>query len=100
LRRLIATLFALVTFNVAGGALATPAQAEHAYRGSIDGEFTGWEGETVYRLIDGHVIQQAEFYYYYHYVYSPRVVIYRSGSGYKIHVEGVRDRDVRIRILR
>ena len=83
-------------------ALAVSQQAlAQAYEGQIDGEFKGWEGETVYKLMDGHIIQQTSYHYHYHYAYSPRVIIYKSQSGgFKIHVEGDSDDDVGITILK
>ena len=77
------------------------AEAQQAYEGQIDGTFEGWTGETIYQLMDGHIIQQSEYHYHYHYAYSPRVIIYRSsGGGYKIHVEEDDDMDVEITILK
>ena len=55
----------------------------------IDGEFEGWEGETLIKLINGQIWQQSEYHYHYHYAYMPEVVIYRSSVGYKMLVEGV-----------
>jgi hypothetical protein len=55
----------------------------------IDGEFEGWEGETVVKLINGQIWQQTEYHYTYHYAYRPEVLVYRSSSGYKMKVEGV-----------
>jgi len=68
-------------------------------QGQIDGDFNGWEGETIYKLMDGRVIQQAQYHYHYHYAYAPKVIIYND-SGYKIHVVGDNDQDVGIRFLR
>lgn len=65
----------------------------------IDGDFEGWEGETVVKLMNGQVWQQSEYYYHYHYAFMPDVLIYRSGGGYKMKVEGV-DRAVGVRQLR
>jgi hypothetical protein len=77
------------------------AEAQQAYEGQIDGTFEGWTGETIYKLMDGHIIQQSEYHYHYHYAYSPRVIIYRSsGGGHKIHVEEDDDVDVGITILK
>jgi len=84
-------------------AVSAKAQQKQAYEGQIEGHFYGWEGESVYNLIDGHIIQQSQFHYHYHYHYafSPRVIIYRSsGGGYKIHVEGDSDQDVGIVVLK
>lgn len=63
----------------------------------IDGEFSGWEGETIFKLTNGQVWQQVDGRYTYTYRYSPEVLIFRSGSGYEMQVEGV---DGRVRISR
>ena len=55
----------------------------------IDGEFEGWEGETIIKLMNGQIWLQTEYYYHYHYSYMPEVLIYSSGSGYKMKVDGV-----------
>lgn len=54
----------------------------------IDGEFNGWEGETLIKLMNGQIWQQTEYHYEYHYAYMPKVLIYPSGGGYKVKVEG------------
>jgi hypothetical protein len=58
-------------------------------RTCIDGEFEGWEGDTVFALCNGQVWQQASYDYTYHYAYRPHVLVYRAGSGYRMKVEGV-----------
>jgi hypothetical protein len=55
----------------------------------INGEFTGWDGDTVFLLLNGQIWQQSSYAYLYHYAYGPEVLIYRSGSVYKMRVEGV-----------
>jgi hypothetical protein len=55
----------------------------------IDGDFEGWEGETIVKLMNGQVWQQTEYYYHYHYSFMPRVMIFKSGAGYKMKVEGI-----------
>lgn len=65
----------------------------------IDGEFTVWEGETVFRLINGQIWQQATYAYTYHYAFNPRVLIYRIGGGYQMQVEGVQGQ-IAVRQLR
>lgn len=62
----------------------------------IDGEFKGWEGETIYPLTNGQIWQQNRYHYHYHYAYNPIVWIYRSGGGYKMHVVGDTDQDVSV----
>jgi hypothetical protein len=54
----------------------------------IDGEFNGWEGETIIKLMNGQIWQQTEYHYEYRYAYMPKVLVYPSGGGYKIRVEG------------
>ena len=55
----------------------------------IDGEFHGWDGETIFKLANGQIWQQAEYDYEYEYDYRPDVMIYKSGSGYKMQVKGM-----------
>jgi hypothetical protein len=57
----------------------------------IDGEFEGWEGETIFKLENGQIWQQSSYAYTYHYSYRPRVVIYKSGTVYKMKVDDVSD---------
>lgn len=54
----------------------------------VDGEFNGWEGDTVVKLENGQVWQQSEYWYHYHYAYMPDVTITNNG-GYKMSVAGV-----------
>ena len=56
---------------------------------TIDGEFEGWEGETIVKLENGQIWQQVEYHYHYHYAYRPKVLIYHSDGTYKMKVEGV-----------
>lgn len=56
----------------------------------IDGDFEGWEGETIFKLMNGQIWQQVDYKYTYHYAYMPEVIIIKSVSGYKMKVEGVR----------
>jgi len=55
----------------------------------IDGEFEGWEGETIVKLMNGQIWQQSEYYYRYHYSFMPDVLIYKSRGGWKMKVEGI-----------
>lgn len=54
----------------------------------LEGEFKGWEGQTTVKLVDGQIWQQIEYHYEYHYAYMPKVLIYSSGGGYKMRVDG------------
>ena len=55
----------------------------------VEGDFEGWEGETIVKLVNGQIWQQTEYYYHYHYAFMPKVLIYKSGSVYKMKVEGI-----------
>lgn len=55
----------------------------------IDGNFEGWNGETIFRLTNGQIWQQTEFGFNYHFAFMPRVLIFRSGNGFKMQVDGV-----------
>lgn len=56
---------------------------------SIDGEFEGWSGETLFKLMNGQIWKQSSYSYTYTYKYSPPVVIYSSGGSCKLKVDGV-----------
>lgn len=66
-----------------------PSTSASVIESRIDGDFEGWEGDTVVSLTNGQIWKQTEYHYTYHYAYSPRVVIYRSGGSYKMKVDGV-----------
>lgn len=57
----------------------------------IDGVFEGWDGETIFKLMNGQIWQQSSYGFTFHYAYSPEVIIYPSGGRYKMHVDGVDD---------
>jgi hypothetical protein len=58
-----------------------------AVESRIDGEFDGWEGETVFRLENGQIWQQVSPSARYHYARHPRVSI--SPAPHKMRVEGI-----------
>lgn len=63
----------------------------NVYQGTIDGDFNGWDGGTIFKLTDGSIWQQASYAYTYHYSYMPSVIIYsRNGITY-MKVEDVDD---------
>ena len=57
----------------------------------IDGDFEGWEGETIFKMTNGQIWQQSSYSYMYHYAYMPNVIIYDTSSGYVLKVEGVEE---------
>ncbi len=61
-----------------------------AVESQIDGSFEGWSGDSIFKLMNGQIWQQAEFSYTYHYEYLPYVVIYPTARGCKMKVDGVR----------
>lgn len=57
-------------------------------RSQINGEFTGWSGDTLFELSNGQTWQQARYEYRYRYAYRPAVLIYRTRSGgYKLRTD-------------
>lgn len=65
----------------------------------IDGEFSGWDGETIFKMINGTIWQQASYDYTYHYAYMPDVIIFKKGGSYYMKVEDVDD-EIQVRQLR
>lgn len=57
----------------------------------IDGQFEGWDGETIFKLENGQIWQQSSYAYTYHYAYRPEVIIYKTRGGWKMKVDGVDD---------
>jgi hypothetical protein len=53
----------------------------------IAGAFEGWSGDSTYRLENGQVWQQSKYKYQYKYAYRPEVVVYSTGSGFKMRIE-------------
>lgn len=55
----------------------------------IDGDFEGWDGDTIFKLTNGQIWQQVSYNYTYHYAFMPNVLIYSTTGGYKMKVDGV-----------
>jgi outer membrane murein-binding lipoprotein Lpp len=82
----------------------SPSSSSISYTGDaletrIDGEFEGWDGETIFKMMNGTIWQQASYAYTYHYAYMPDVLIYRKDGGYYMKVEGVDD-EIRVNRIR
>jgi hypothetical protein len=58
-----------------------------AIESSISGEVSGWSGETIFKLDNGQIWQQAEYDYTYFYEYHPDVTIYETRLGCRMKVE-------------
>jgi hypothetical protein len=66
----------------------------------MDGEFEGWDGETIFKLANGQIWQQTEYAYTYRYAFRPKVLIYRSQTGgWKMKVDGI-DRAIGVEKLK
>jgi len=71
---------------------SAPPTTGNAIESTIDGDFNGWEGETIFKLSNGQIWQQAEYDYEYEYAYRPDVTIYRTSTCWKMAVEGMDDK--------
>lgn len=81
--------FSAINFSDAidtGSTSATPSAS--IIESQIDGDFNGWEGETIIRLTNGQIWQQSSYHYEYHYAFMPKVLIYKTGGAYKAKVDG------------
>jgi hypothetical protein len=58
-----------------------------AIESTIKGEIEGWSGETIFKLDNGQIWEQAEYAYNYFYAYRPDVTIYQTSAGCKMKVE-------------
>ena len=73
------------------GPAQTPPTADFI-ESQIDGDFEGWQGETIFKLTNGQIWQQSSYAYTYSYSFMPRVIIFRHGTAYEMQVEGVSGR--------
>lgn len=78
------------------GPSSSSAATSSVIESRIDGQFKGWEGETVFKLQNGEIWQQASYGYRVNFADSPRVTIYQSGDGFRMKVEGI-DEDIAVR---
>ena len=58
-----------------------------AIESTLAGEFNGWDGDTVFKLENGQIWEQAEYSYTYSYSYRPDVTIYQVSGGCRLKVE-------------
>jgi hypothetical protein len=76
-----------------------PSQTPDMFEARIDGRFEGWSGATIFTLLDGQIWQQSSSGFIDHHAEKPTVLIYRSGTGHKMKVEGV-SQTISVRRLR
>jgi len=55
----------------------------------ISGTFEGWNGETIFKMMNGQIWQQSSYAYMYHYAYSPEVLIYEFKGSLIMKVEEI-----------
>ena len=67
----------------------TPTVNGTVIESKIDGEFEGWEGDTIFKLMNGQIWQQDEYAYTYTYKYMPDVIIMNTSRGWIMQVEGM-----------
>ncbi len=82
-------------FSKAVSSKSSIEEGDGVIESKVDGDFEGFEGETIIKLMNGQIWQQSEYSYHYHYAFMPDVTIYPSGNGFKMKVEGV-NRAVRV----
>jgi hypothetical protein len=76
------------------------AACDPAIETQIDGDFKGWVGETIYKLRNGQIWQQATYHYHYHYAYAPEVTLYSTAEGCAMRVSGDDDQGIAVRRLK
>jgi hypothetical protein len=72
-------------------------EASTVRRSRIKGEFKGWNGKSVYELLNGEIWEQASNRYKYKYAYMPNVTIYETRSGTVMDVAGTRAKVRRVK---
>lgn len=77
------------------GAGTVPSDTEKVMSLYVTGSWSGWDGDTIVKLTDGSVWEQAEYHYEYRYAYRPTARI----EGDVMFVDGM-TRGVRVRRLR
>lgn len=58
------------------------------YHNQIDGTFTGFNGDALFKLTNGTYWLQAEYKYWYHYAYRPQVELYQEGGVARLRLSG------------
>ncbi len=54
----------------------------------IDGDFTGFDDEVLFKLMDGTYWVQDEFRYWYYYSYCPLILILQKNNRFYLQVDG------------
>ncbi len=77
----------------------TKQESGNVIESRIDGEFSGWNGNTIFKLQNGQIWQQVEYSYKYAYKYCPKVKIINSSNGWVMQVDGI-DKTIRVKRLK
>lgn len=64
---------------------------EDKIKSQIDGNFTGFNADELFKLANGQIWQQAEYRYLHHYAYRPEVIIYQENGSYLMKVDGIEE---------
>jgi len=64
---------------------------QQAIRSQIEGTFSGFNGDAVFKLTNGQIWQQSKYKYRYHYAYRPRVTISKINGQYFLEIDGLND---------
>ncbi|MFC6231626.1 copper amine oxidase N-terminal domain-containing protein [Paenibacillus allorhizosphaerae] len=70
---------------------STPQITSSVIESRIDGDFNGWDGTTIFKLQNGQIWQQDDYKIRVAIKLSPKVIIYKSGTRYKMKVDGIDD---------
>lgn len=83
----------LLMAHLARTAALNPEPAPSSNPGLIEtrmaGDFTGWDGATVFEFANGQLWRQASFGTVHQFARSPKVTLVATGSGWRLQVEGV-----------
>lgn len=74
-------------------------ESDSVIESRIDGDFEGWDGDTIFKLQNGQIWQQVEYSYKYSYKYCPKVIIVKSPNGWIMQVDGI-EKTIRVQRLK
>lgn len=62
-------------------------QLRNVIETSIDGQFEGFDGDTIFKMRNGTLWKQKRYKYWYRYAYNPKCLLYEN-NGWKLFVLG------------
>lgn len=89
--KIIALIFSSLIFLLSFSSFALPESIEIVSKGYIEGDFEGWDGETIFELSDGTYWIQASYSYLYHYAYCPQAMVIKYGNYFFLKVDGINE---------